>query len=121
MFPIKKFYVPVSKDGRRLDRRLTYRQTVRYRIDQGPFQKAELEDVSHGGMRVRLPRYVPKGARVQVLYHQPLSSRQHWVEGQVRWSQEVETLYATGVEIDFQSDSDEAPFRNLVDQLATAS
>ena len=120
MYKVQELLNQVKKDGKRVDKRWAYGSTVRFRVDRGPFQKAQLEDVSGGGVRLTLPRYIPKGARLQILYNQPLSSRQHWVEGQVRWSREVATHYATGVEIDFQSHCDEQPFRNLVEQLSTA-
>lgn len=120
MIDIFKLLQQIERDGRRNDRRFTYQQSVHYRIDKGPFQRAQLEDISDGGLRMTIPRYVPKGAKLQILYNQPLSSRQYWVEGQVRWSREVEARYATGVEVNFRSDSDEAPYRSMVAQLATA-
>jgi hypothetical protein len=121
MFKIQELLQQVNKDGRRLDRRMAYSQVVRYRLNKGPFQRAKLEDVSGGGLRLNIPRYVPKGSKVQVLYNQPLCSRQYWVEGRVTWSREVESQYATGVEIDFKSDFDELPFRNMLEQLATTA
>ena len=122
MFDIQKFLQEAKAQGdkRRLDRRLRYNQSVHFRVDKGPFQKAQLEDVSGGGFRLTLPRYIPNGAKVQILYNQPLSSRQHWVGGKVRWSREVETRYSTGVEIKFQSECDEAPYQDLLAQLETA-
>ncbi len=122
MFDIQKFLKEARSQGdkRRLDRRLPYRQSVHFRVDKGPFQKALLEDVSGGGLRLTLPKYIPNGAEVQVLYNQPLSARQYWVEGKVRWSREVESRYSTGVEINFQSECDEAPFQSLLEQLETA-
>ncbi|MFN8609078.1 MAG: PilZ domain-containing protein [Vulcanimicrobiota bacterium] len=122
MFDIQKFLQEARARGdkRRLDRRMPYRQSVHFRVDKGPFQKAQLEDVSGGGFRVTLPRYIPNGAKLQILYNQPLSSRQFWVEGKVRWSREIETRYSTGVEIKFQSESDEAPYQDLLAQLETA-
>lgn len=120
MIDVFKLLQQIERDGRRLDRRFAYQQSIHYRIDKGPFQRARLEDVSDGGLRMTIPRYVPKGAKLQILYNQPLSSRQYWVEGQVRWSREIEASYSTGVELHFQSDSDEKPFRSMVQQLATA-
>lgn len=122
MFDVQKFLEEAKAKGdkRRLDKRMPYRQSVHYRVDKGPFQKAQLEDVSGGGFRVTLPRYIPNGAKVQILYNQPLSSRQFWVEGKVRWSREVATRYSTGVEIKFQSECDEAPYQDLLAQLETA-
>ena len=119
MFNVQKFLQDNKPASRRLDRRMPYRQTVHFRIDKGPFQRAQLEDVSGGGLCLNLPRYVPKGAKVQVLYTQPLSSRKFWVEGKVRWSREVVARYNTGLELEFQSESDEAPFQSLVQQLET--
>lgn len=122
MFDIQKFLQDAKAKGdkRRLDKRMPYRQTVHFRVDKGPFQKAQLEDVGAGGFRLTLPRYIPNGAQVQLLYNKPLSSRQYWVEGKVRWSREVETRYATGVEIKFQSECDEVPYQDLLTQLETA-
>lgn len=122
MFDIQRFLEEAKAKGdkRRLDKRMPYRQSVHFRVDKGPFQKAQLEDVSGGGFRLTLPRYIPNGAKVQILYNQPLSSRQYWVEGKVRWSREVATRYSTGVEIKFQSESDEAPYQDLLAQLETA-
>ena len=120
MFDIQKFLQEAKGDKRRLDKRMRYSQSIHFRVDKGPFQKAQLEDVSGGGFRLTLPRYIPNGAKVQILYNQPLSSRQHWVEGKVRWSREVETRYTTGVEIRFQSECDEAPYQDLLAQLETA-
>ena len=121
MFDIQKFLQEAKNgDKRRSTKRLSYEQTVHFRVGKGPFQKAQLEDVSGGGFRVTLPRYIPNGAEVQLLYNQPLSSRQFWVEGKVRWSREVATRYSTGVEINFQSECDEAPYQNMLEQLETA-
>jgi hypothetical protein len=120
MIKVQDLLSQLKKDGRRNDKRWAYGLSVRFRVDRGPFQRAQLDDVSEGGLRLTLPRYIPKGARVQILYHQPLCSRQHWVEGQVRWSREEATRYATGIEVEFQSDCDEKPYRNLVEQLSTA-
>ena len=122
MFDIQKFLQDANKDSdkRRLNKRVAYQRSVHFRVGKGPFQKAQLEDVSGGGFRVTLPRYLPNGAEVQLLYSQPLSSRQFWVEGKVRWSREVATRYSTGVEIKFQSECDEAPYQNMLEQLETA-
>ncbi len=122
MFDIQKFLSEAKSKGdkRRLNKRMSYRQSVHFRVDKGPFQKAQLEDVSEGGFRVTLPKYIPNGAQVQLLYNQPLSSRQYWVEGKVRWSREVETRYSTGVEIRFQSECDEVPYQDMLAQLETA-
>lgn len=122
MFDIQRFLREAGAKGdrRRLDKRLTYHQAVHFRVDKGPFQKAQLEDVSGGGFRLTLPGCLPSGARIQMLYNQPLSSRQYWVEGKVRWSREVESRYTTGIKIDFQSDHDEAPYQDMLNQLETA-
>lgn len=121
MFDIQKFLQEARKgDMRRNAKRVSYQQTVHFRVGKGPFQKAQLEDVSAGGYRVNLPCYIPNGSQVQLLYRQPRSSRQFWVEGKVRWSREVATRYFTGVEIDFQSGWDEIPFQNLLEHLETA-
>lgn len=110
-----------AQDGnRRYDQRVSWDTVVRYRVGNGPFQKARLEDVSLGGLRVVLPKGLPVGVKVQILYTQPDSSRQHWVEGVVRWARERSAAYVTGVEIEHCSSSDQLPYEKLVSTLQAA-
>lgn len=99
----------------RQEKRLPYSNAVRFRLDKGPFQRARLEDVSDGGLRVVFPYALRQSTRVQILYSLPASSHQYWVEGVTRWCREVRAEYCTGVEVDFLSNLDEVPFRSLVE------
>lgn len=99
----------------RQEKRLPFKNVVRFRLDKGPFQRARLEDVSEGGLRVVLPCALRQSTRVQILYSLPASSNQYWVEGVARWCREVRAEYWTGVEVDFLSNQDEVPFRSLVE------
>lgn len=110
-----------AQDGnRRYDRRIGWTREIRYRTDQGPFQRATVEDVSRGGLRLVLPRALTLGSKVQILYVHPNSTQQHWVEGEVCWSRERETRYLTGVEIEHCSASDQVPYEKLLAALEVA-
>lgn len=107
-----------AQDGnRRYDQRVTWSSGVRFRLGNGTFQKARVEDVSLGGLRLVLPKALPEGSRIQVLYTPPGSTRQHWVEGVVRWARERSAAYLTGVELEYCSASDQVPFEKMVAAL----
>jgi len=104
---------------RRRGPRLALKQRVRYRIDQGPFQPAELCDLGPGGLRLALPRAVPEGSRMQILYHPPEEAVDRWVEGRVRWTRKDPSQFVTGVELEFRSHHDREPFQRLWKELST--
>ncbi len=106
---------------RRRGPRLPLKQRVRYRIDQGPFQPAQLCDLGPAGLRLSLPRALPEGCRMQILYHRPEESAERWVEGQVRWTREQRAEFVTGVELEFRSHHDREPFQQLWKVLSNAA
>ena len=119
MFDVSKLMA--AQDGnRRYDRRVDWNQEIRYRIDQGPFQRAKVKDVSRSGLRLELPKALTAGSTVQVLYVRPDTAQQHWVEGKVRWSRERATRYLTGVEIEHCSSFDQLPYEKLLAALEVA-
>ncbi len=112
---LQRLLQAVAQREPRQEKRLPYSNVVRFRLDKGPFQRARLEDVSEGGLRVVLPCALRQSTRLQILYQLPASSHQYWVEGVTRWCREVRAEYWTGIEVDFLSHQDETAFRSLVE------
>ena len=100
---------------RRQGRRLELSQRVRYRLDNGPFRGAQLQDIGPSGLRLVLPQRVKEGCRLQVLYQR--QGGDHWVEGEVRWSRKLRWQHEVGVELEFRSEHDRGPFEKLVQEL----